>query len=83
MAQQKIYSTIINGDKIYVKAYRKVNAIRFFNKFIKKPIKITKDNVNVETNIDPLTKIYDELYPKLIQTKKVDDKDNKYYNMFK
>lgn len=82
MAQQKIYSAIINNEKIYVKAYKKQNAIRFFNKKYKN-INITKKDVNIEKTIDGLSKIYDELYPELKKGKKNYGRDNKYYNMFK
>jgi hypothetical protein len=81
MARQRIYSTIINNEKLYVKSYRKANAIRFFNK-MDRYITVKNHDVFVETSIDPSIKVVDELYPELIKSKEVDSKDNKYFNMF-
>ncbi|MDA3906427.1 MAG: hypothetical protein PF484_10155 [Bacteroidales bacterium] len=81
MARQRIFSTIINNEKLYVKSYRKANAVRFLNK-IDRDVTVEKKDVYIETIIDPSIKVINELYPELIKPKQEDPKDNKYFNMF-
>lgn len=77
--RKKIYSAKINDEIMYVKTYRKSNALRFFKK---RDRSILREDVSIIDKVDSSIKVIDELYPEFIE-KNVNSEEGKYYNMFK
>ncbi|MFW6243026.1 MAG: hypothetical protein ACOC2W_02610 [bacterium] len=79
--EKKIFSAKLDNDLIYIKSYRKSNALRFLKK---RDSSISPSDISIvnKNNINPSIRIIDELYPELVDKKQTFD-GGKYYNMFK